>query len=128
MKTYLYLLLSIGFCANSFASLPQEFAPGCLRKNSDNLRKDLLFMHLESNHFDLSAGILDEESIHYTKGGKTIDYICTEIQQTFTQQQLDDKDLQRSFKSFLNNLNQLRQVDQLKKQRLAEQPVSEMPD
>lgn len=48
--------------------------PGCVRQNSDEIRRDLLFMHIEDSHWDLLYSLLDIESIFFTDRSGKVSY------------------------------------------------------
>ena len=68
-----YLLLSLVLVNVITFHAIEKCNPGCVRQNSDEIRRDLLFVHIEDAHWNLLYSLLDSESIFFTdRSGKSI--------------------------------------------------------
>ncbi len=57
------------------------FNPGCIRQNSDELRRDMIFCAIDAHNFDFLLKLLDPETVDYKNpSGETVierlDYIA----------------------------------------------------
>lgn len=68
-----HLLLTILLVSELNWASMDKGNPGCVRQNSDEIRRDLLFMHIQDGHWDLLNSLLDHQTIHFTdRSGKGI--------------------------------------------------------
>lgn len=113
MKTHLYLISLFCFIPTSHAMISQCNNPGCIRKNSDGLLRDLLFMHLENGQMALAASLLDTETIELTSiSGQSI-----------------QSALEIAHKKYKTNVEPvLQKIAQLQKEKQNSIPVADLPD
>lgn len=79
MKIYVYLICII-FTSKSSAMSPRKSNPGCIRQNSDEWRRDLLFMHLANGQISLVVSLLDHESMCFNNvSGQSIFQALTDL-------------------------------------------------
>ncbi|CAN5205313.1 hypothetical protein BH09DEP1_BH09DEP1_0570 [soil metagenome] len=110
---YRLLLFTLCLFNYSYSLAAERCNPGCIRKNSDGIRRDLLFMHLDNGHVDLVISMLDTESIDFTnQSGKSINRAIEEAQD---KQKID-----------INRI--LQHIEQLKKQKTHQAPEADLPD
>ena len=113
MKTYLYLLSLIVLNTSSSAS-ERIGNLGCIRQNSDEIRRYMLFMHLENGQMPLVLSMLDSETVEFTSiSGQTIEKALNEAKT-------------KHYKIDIGPV--LQRLEQLKKQKIDSHPQSEMPD
>lgn len=59
---------------------PRKSNPGCIRQNSDEWRRDLLFMHLANGQISLVVSLLDHESMSFNNvSGQSIFQALTDL-------------------------------------------------
>lgn len=113
MKTHLYLLNLFWFTPTYPAIVSQCNNPGCIRKNSDGLLRDLLFMHLENGQMPLVISLLDTETIELTSiSGQSI-----------------QNALEMAGERYKTNIEPvLQKIAQLQKEKREQTPIADLPD
>lgn len=107
----LFSVLCLFIYTNKTAS--EYYNPGCIRKNSDGILRDLIFMQIENGQVGLAITMLDIETADLQSvSGKNI-----------------EKALEEAQKKYNVDINPaLQHLAKLKKQKAEQSPVPDLPD
>jgi hypothetical protein len=110
MKIYPYFIILFSFLLTSYAMSPRS-NPGCIRQNSDGIRTTLFLMHISNGQIQLASDLLDDET-------------CANVSKESFEETLSQA--KRKFAIDFNPV--INRFEQLKKQKLNESPIPDLPD
>lgn len=110
MKIYPYFIVLFSSLPTSFAMSPKS-NPGCIRQNSDGIRTTLFLMHISNGQMELAVDLLDDET-------------CANV----SEESFNETLLQAKSKFVIDFNPVINRFEQLKKQKLNESPIPDLPD